>query len=143
MKKFVLFWFISGVIITAANAQESIFHQMPHATVHQDSAITQLMEDHWNGTVRGEQEIPGWRLQIYSSNNQLIAKQEAEALKEMLSNEIQEPIYLNFYQPFWKVRIGNFLTAEEAKAYKAQLIAQFPELQAESYPVKDMIIIKK
>ena len=52
-------------------------------------------------------------------------------------------VYVNFIQPFWKVRIGNFKTVEEAKAYKEELVKQFPELQAESYPVKDMIIIKK
>ncbi len=142
MKKKVIL-FIFAATAYALHAQGAIYDHMPLVTVHQDSAVTQLMEDHWTGTVRGEQEIPGWRLQIYSSNNQLAAKQEAEALKEQLETEIKEPVYVNFIQPFWKVRIGNFKTVEEAKAYKEELVKQFPELQAESYPVKDMIIIKK
>lgn len=121
----------------------SIFEAMPNAVIHQDSAITQLMEDHWNGTTRSEQEMQGWRVQIYSSNNQLAAKQEAEALKEKLEKEIAQPIYINFMQPFWKVRIGNFKTVEEARAYLKELIEIYPELQAESYPVRDVITVKK
>jgi len=120
-----------------------IWSEMPHATVVQDSAITQLMEDHWEGRVRGEIDMSGWRVQIYSSNNQLEAKQEAEALKQRLEIEIKQPVYVDFYQPFWKVRVGNFLTLEEAKAYRDELVTQFPELHAESYPVKDQIKIKQ
>lgn len=118
-----------------------IWNQMTDAVVVQDSAITTLMEDHWEGRVHGEVEMPGWRVQIYSSNNQLAAKQEAEALKTRLENEIQQPVYVDFLQPFWKVRVGNFLTLEEAKAYREELVEQFPELHAESYPVKDQIKI--
>ncbi|MCQ2310534.1 MAG: SPOR domain-containing protein [Paludibacteraceae bacterium] len=120
-----------------------LFNAMSNATIHQDSCLTQLMEDHWNGRVRGEIEMDGWRVQIYSSNSQLVAKQEAEALKKTLENEISEPIYINFIQPFWKVRIGNFQTLEEAKAYRNELVQQFPELQAESYAVRDIITVKK
>jgi len=120
-----------------------IWNEMPNVVVAQDSAITQMMEDHWEGRVHGEVEVPGWRVQIYSSNNQLVAKQEAEQLKERLEKELTVPIYLDFIQPFWKVRVGNFLTAEEAKAYREQLIEQFPELQAESYPVRDQIKLKQ
>jgi len=120
-----------------------IWDQMPNATIVQDSAITQLMEDHWEGRVRGEKETAGWRVQIYSSNNQLAAKQEAEALKERLESELAEPVYVDFIQPFWKVRVGNFLTLEEAKAYREEIVHLFPELQADSYPVKDQIKIKQ
>jgi len=120
-----------------------IWNQMPNAVVVQDTAITQLMEDHWEGRVRGEIETSGWRVQIYSSNNQLVAKQEAENLKERLEKEITEPVYVDFIQPFWKVRVGNFLTIEEAKMYRELLVKQFPELQTESYPVKDQIKIKQ
>ncbi|MCQ2348128.1 MAG: SPOR domain-containing protein [Paludibacteraceae bacterium] len=123
--------------------ETTILDAMPNATIYQDSAITQLMEDHWTGRVRGEIEMQGWRVQIYSSNNQLVAKQEAEALKKQLENELTEPIYMDFIQPFWKVRIGNFRTMEEARTYRNQLVQQFPELQAESYPVRDVIKIKQ
>jgi len=120
-----------------------LWDSMPNATIHQDSLVKQMMEDHWQGVVRGESDQQGWRVQIYSSNNQLVAKQEAEDLKNLLEKVLTEPIYVDFIQPFWKVRVGNFLTVEEAKAYRDQLIEQFPELQAESYPVRDIIKLKQ
>jgi len=121
----------------------SFWTEMPNATIVQDSAISQMMEDYWSGRVRGEIETSGWRVQIYSSNNQLVAKQEAENLRQLLENEISEPVYVDFIQPFWKVRVGNFVTVEEAREYRDQLVKQFPDLQAESYPVKDQIKLKK
>lgn len=145
----ILFSTITAIVVVRAQEPEepiqetTLLEAMPNATVYQDSAITQLMEDHWTGRVRGEVEMQGWRVQIYSSNNQLVAKQEAEALKKQLENELTEPIYIDFIQPFWKVRIGNFRTVEEARTYRDQLVQQIPELQAESYPVRDMIKIKQ
>jgi len=120
-----------------------VWTEMSNAVVVQDSAITRMMEDHWEGRMHNQVDIMGWRVQIFSSNNQLVAKQQAEELKIRLENEIQQPIYIDFIQPFWKVRIGNFLTMEEAKAYREELVKQFPELQAESYPVKDHVKIKQ
>lgn len=123
--------------------ETTLLDAMPNAIIYQDSTITHLMEDHWAGRVRGEIEMQGWRVQIYSSNNQLVAKQEAEALKKQLESELTEPIYMDFIQPFWKVRIGNFRTVEEARTYRDLLVQQFPELQAESYPVRDVIKIRQ
>jgi len=120
-----------------------IWNEMPNAIVVQDSAITRLMEDNWEGRVRGEVEVAGWRVQLYSSNNQLEAKQEAEALKERLEKELEEPVYVDFIQPFWKVRVGNFRSVEEAQTYREKIVAQFPELQAESYVVRDQVKIKQ
>jgi len=120
-----------------------LWNEMPNAVVFQDSLVAQMMEDHWQGRVRGEIEMQGWRVQIYSSNNQLVAKQEAEALKQQYEHELSQPIYVDFIQPFWKVRVGNFRTVEEAKAYRDLLVEQYPELQAESYPVRDLILIKQ
>ena len=125
------------------NGSASIFQAMSNVTIYQDSAITQLMENHWEGRVRGEIEMPGWRLQVYSSNGQLQAKQEAEQLKELLEKEITEPVYILFTQPFWKVRIGNFHTVEETRAYKEVLLEQFPDLHSSAYPVKDVIIVQQ
>lgn len=120
-----------------------LWAEMPNAVVVQDSVVSQMMEDHWQGRVRGEVEMQGWRVQIYSSNNQLVAKQEAEALKQQFMHELSQPVYVDFIQPFWKVRVGNFRTLEEAKAYRDQLVEQYPELQAESYPVRDIILIRQ
>lgn len=121
----------------------NIMAEMPNATIIQDSAITQLMHDKIHGITHGKKEIPGWRVQVYSSNKQIIAKQEAEALKAQLEPELEEPVYIQSVQPMWKVRIGNFLSQEEALMYRDSLIKRYPELQSEAYPVRDQIEIEQ
>ncbi len=127
----------------AAPTTPNIMDEMPNATIIQDSAITRLMHDKIHGITHGKKEMPGWRVQVYSSNKQIIAKQEAETLKAQLEPELEEPVYIQSVQPMWKVRIGNFLSQEEALVYRDSLIKRYPELQSEAYPVRDQIEIEQ
>lgn len=114
---------------------------MEHAVVHQDSAITRLMRDRRLGIQRGQQETDGFRLQVYASNAQQTAKNEALLLQQRLEGEIDVPVYALSEPPFWKVRIGNFRTREEANAYKEVFLQYFPDLQGGTYVVPDKIIL--
>ncbi len=114
---------------------------MEHAVVHQDSAITQLMRDKRLGIQRGQQATDGFRLQVYASNAQQTAKNEALLLQQRLEGEIDVPVYALSEPPFWKVRIGNFRTREEANAYKEVFLQYFPDLQGGTYVVPDKIIL--
>ena len=118
-----------------------IIEDMAHAVVHQDSLVTQLMRDKRLGYTRGEQVIDGFRVQIYASNAQQKAKQEAFELHQRIETQIDVPVYTLSEPPFWKVRIGNFLNREEANTYKATLLELFPELTGSTYIVPDKIII--
>ena len=118
-----------------------IIDEMAHAVVHQDSLVTQLMRDKRIGYTRGEQQIDGFRVQIYASNVQQKAKQEAFELHQRVEALIDVPVYTQSEPPFWKVRIGNFLTREEANNYKATLLELLPELTGSTYIVPDKIII--
>jgi hypothetical protein len=51
------------------------------------------------------------------------------------------PVYTLSEPPFWKVRIGNFETREEANHYKTVLLQLFPELVGSTYVVPDKIIL--
>jgi len=114
---------------------------MAHAVVHQDSAITRLMRDKRLGVQRGQQEADGFRLQVYASNAQQTAKNEALLLQQRLENKIDMPVYALSEPPFWKVRIGNFRTREDANAYKEVFLQYFPDLQGSTYVVPDKIIL--
>ena len=118
-----------------------ITEQMQYAVVHQDSLVTQLMRDKRSGYVRGEQVIDGFRVQIYASNVQQKAKQEAFELHQRVEAQIDVPVYTLSEPPFWKVRIGNFHTREEANAYKSTFLELYPELTGSTYIVPDKIII--
>lgn len=118
-----------------------IMDDMSNAIVHQDSTITQLMMDKVTGRVRGEQIIDGFRVQIYASNQQQVAKNESLMLQQRIEPLLDVPVYAISEPPFWKVRIGNFKTREEANTYKDILLNMFPEMVGSTYVVPDKITI--
>ena len=118
-----------------------ITEQMQYAVVHQDSLIDQLMRDKRTGYVRGEQIVDGFRLQIYASNRQQVAKKEAAELQQLIESQIDVPVYTISEPPFWKVRLGNFSTREEANDYKTIFLQLYPEMVGSTYVVPDKIIV--
>lgn len=118
-----------------------ITEDMSNAIVHQDSAIIRLMTDKRLGRVRGEQIVDGFRVQVYASNRQQVAKNEALMLQQRIEPLLEMPVYALSEPPFWKVRIGNFLTREDANAYKDVLLNMFPDMVGSTYVVPDKIIL--
>ena len=125
---------VSTVVVPRVNLLE----QMPNAEVIQDSAVATLLDGAINGT-REWVEIEGYRVQIYSSNQQQTAKGEALDLEEKLQPQVIQTIYVQYIPPFWKVRIGDFRTYEEAKEYKKTFVQLFPDLTGDTYIVRDKI----
>jgi len=118
-----------------------IIDEMPHAIVHQDSLITELMLA--KRLNLGEKTVSGFRLQIYASNRQQQAKKEATELYQQMKDLLEMDVYIISELPFWKVRIGNFETREKANEYKTLFLQQFPELISSTYVVPDKIILRK
>ncbi len=112
-----------------------------NVTVYADSAVHRLLQDKVEGIVREEVQIQGYRVQVYSSNNQQTAKNEAFQIEKKINDAIQVETYVLYNPPFWKVRVGNFRTQEEANLMKAEIIRLLPELQADTYIVRDQIQI--
>lgn len=108
-------------------------------TFHQDKRIektvTSLTES--SGSV-----MPGYRVQVFSSNTQRTARQEAFNHESNLKEAFPEMrIYVSYSSPFWKVRIGDFTTQEEARKFTEELLLRFPELKGETYTVRDQISV--
>ena len=118
----------------------SIFDTMPGVQVVQDSTVAVLLDEAMNGK-HELVEMDGYRVQIYSSNQQQTAKSEALDLEDKLKNVISHSIYVQYLPPFWKVRIGDFRTYEEARDYKKQFVAQFPDMMGDTYIVRDKILV--
>ena len=118
--------------------RQSLLEAMPRVEVVQDSALALLLD----GAMFGKREwveIDGYRVQIYSSNQQQYAKAEALELEAKLKEKVGHTIYVQYLPPFWKVRIGDFRTADEAKEYKKQFVEQFPNMTGVTYIVRDKI----
>lgn len=116
----------------------SILDSLPGLQLVQDSAVAVLLEEAENGK-RELVEIDGYRVQIYSSNQQQTAKGEALELEEKVKESLTQSVYVQYLPPFWKVRLGDFRTYEEAREYKKIIVAQYPELMGDTYIVRDKI----
>ena len=73
------------------------------------------------------------------SNQQQTAKSEALELEQKLRDAVNQTIYVQYLPPFWKVRIGDFRTYDEARDYKKQFVALYPNLMGDTYIVRDKI----
>lgn len=119
-----------------------ILQDMPNVHVVQDSMITLLMEEKIAGVQRGEHEVPGYRVQIYSSNHPTHGKSEALLLEQRVKQVVSVPVYVIYASPSWKVRLGDFRTEEQAAEFRDLFKQFFPDLVDYTYIVRDRIKIR-
>ncbi len=120
---------------------------LPFVTVHQPRYIRVLAEGKYirttPGKVRRKKTVSanpvGYRLEIYQSNDQRVGQGEANRIRAMLTGKVTVPIYVRFYTPFWRVRIGDFRTLDEAQEYKRSFLQRFPGMSRQTYVVRDHI----
>ena len=116
----------------------SIFDSIPGVELIQDSTVAVLLEQAARGRMELV-EIDGYRVQIYSSNQQQTAKAEALELETKIKDQVDQTVYVQYLPPFWKVRLGDFRTYDEAKEYKKLFVQQYPEMLGDTYIVRDKI----
>lgn len=87
-------------------------------------------------------KMGGYRIQVFSDNNSRTAKSEARARARDISAQFpQYATYVVYNSPYWRLRVGNFRTQEEANAAAHSLKAAFPGYSREIRVVKDTIIL--
>ena len=119
-----------------------ILLDMPHVRVEQDSLITLLMEEKIAGVERGEHERAGFRVQIYSSNHPQRGKSEALLLEQRVRQSLNVPVYVIYASPSWKVRLGDFLTEQDAMGLRDMIKELFPDLADYTYIVRDQVKVR-
>ena len=152
---FVLFFLLLVGLLQAQQNQDSkrnnIFEALAtpdsitHATVkiHQDKRIEQLLSN--KRTLNSSQDqstTNGYRVQVFSSNVQRTAKNETFNIEKQIREGFpNQTIYVNYSSPFWKVRVGDFVSQSEAQSFRTKLINAFPAMKSEIYIVREQIII--
>ena len=131
------------VMSTDEVVSSSIFDKIP---VKQSAAIRKLVgvRLHGENVVITEDEtylkISGFRTQVFTGNNQRTSKKEAfEKEKEIKDKYPDLPTYVTYTAPFWKLRVGDFRSHEEAYAIMRQLMDDFPKFGKEMYIVREEI----
>ena len=116
-----------------------------HATVkiHQDKRIEPLLANKKHSNNSQDQVTSnGYRVQVFSSNVQRTAKNEAFKIERQIRETFpDQTVYVNYSSPFWKVRVGDFTSQYQAQQFRTKLIEAFPVMRSEIYIVREQIII--
>lgn len=108
-------------------------HPVVQESATNESVVSGLDEENTKG-------VPGFRVQVYSSNAQKTAKTEAFRIEGELQQVCPDvPVYVTFHSPFWKVRAGNCRTITEAQQLKSEIGSAYPQVQKDLYVVHDEI----
>lgn len=86
----------------------------------------------------------GYRIQVFSGNNARTAKREASVRAESIGEQFPEhATYVTYEAPYWRTRIGDFKTYEDASAAMAMIKNAFPAFAREMRLVRSRIKINK
>jgi hypothetical protein len=110
--------------------------------IHQDKRIENLINQKQSAKADREAIMGnGYRVQVFSSNEQRTGKTEAFKIEREIREAFPNTgVYVNYNSPFWKVRVGDFNTIDEAQAFRSKLLEVFPELRSQTYVVRDQIV---
>jgi len=128
-------------ILEALSTADSTTHAS--VKIHQDKRVDQLLANKKHLNNAQEQATSnGYRVQVFSSNVQRTAKNEAFKIERQIREVFpDETVYVNYSSPFWKVRVGDFTSQAQAQQFRGKLIEAFPSLRSEAYIVREQIII--
>ena len=156
MRKINIFTFVFMFIVGFVSAQDAdkfykknIFEALEtvdtitkaRVIIHQDKRIEKVLTERKSQSgSHATATASGYRVQVFSSNVQRTAKSDAfKVEKEIKEIFPEQNVYVNYTSPFWKVRVGDFKTMQEAQAFRNELINVFPNFKSETYTVKDQI----
>lgn len=102
--------------------------------IQQDPRILELVQKHVKSSELAN-GIDGWRIQIYNSSGR-VARDEANDERTRFLNKYPDlKAYLIYQPPYFKIRVGDYRSKQEAYKMYKQIVKQFPV----SYLVPDKI----
>ncbi len=84
--------------------------------ITEDSRLTQILHNY--SLAFRKHKIKGWRIQIYFGSD-VNASQKAKSIVNKFKTEYPDvSAYIEYHEPYFKVRVGDFLTRLEAAKFK-------------------------
>jgi hypothetical protein len=137
-------------------AQTSIFDALTKpergkgtVTIFQPQAIRALVESGAQSAKietdgnRSYVTVPGYTIQVFTGNNQRKSKDEAFSKKKQIDQLYGDAsnCVVDYTAPFWRLRVGDFPTYEEALCMMYKLAGSFPSFRKEMKIVKENVRI--
>lgn len=157
MRAYLLSMIITSAAIVANADVEPTTTIVDHITIGTKNVITQpekLAQRLFPGTEIEEVEqkeemqrpvngrMAGFRVQVFSDNNARTAKNEARAKQRTISSRFpQYQTYVMYTSPYWRLKVGDFRTQQEANAAADELRKAFPAYSKEIRVVRDRVNI--
>lgn len=89
-------------------------------------------------------EISGWRIQVFSGNNPRVSKNEAFNKEADIKSIFPDlGTYVTYTAPFWRLKVGDFQTYQDARTVLTNLRNTFPAYGREMSIIKEKIQIKQ
>lgn len=108
-------------------------------TVTQDDGVQAEVDNAATSRHQG-----GYRIQVFSDNNQRTAKNEARAKARLISEAFPElATYVVFNSPFWRLKVGDFRTQADAEDVANMIRHHFPSMASETRVVRDRINVRR
>jgi hypothetical protein len=87
-------------------------------------------------------EMRGFKIQAFAGNDQRASRAQAEQRESVIRNAFPEHETRVFFQsPFWRLRVGNFETRDEAEEAIHEMRRRFPSFGRELSIVQDNVRI--
>lgn len=155
----LIFLFVSGTLL-AQSGQKTIIDDLNSSksgqgkvTIMQDESIQKIVAIyHEADTISGVNsdgrvdlsanlvKVKGFKIQVFSGNNQSKSKQEAESKRAMVRNSYPDlETIITYNAPLWRLRVGNFLTREDAERVLSEMKKTFPSFAGEMHVVPDVV----
>ena len=149
---FLLLFLCSGGSVIA---QSSIFDELAVSEpgkgtviIRQSAAIRSLVGQRSSDEkieTDGEQSylvMLGFRVQVFSGNNQRTSMNEAFEKQKQIGNIFSDvSTDVNYTAPFWRLCVGNYLSYEEAFSMRCKLVEAFPAFLKEIKILKEDVRI--
>lgn len=88
-------------------------------------------------------KVAGYRVQIFSDNNARTAKNEAESKARLIAEKFPRySTYVVYSSPYWRLKMGDFRTRDEAEVAATEIKRKFPEFAREIRVVRDRINLR-
>ncbi len=88
--------------------------------------------------------VAGYRVQVFSDNNQRTAKGEARSKEKQLREAFPDfDTYIVYNSPFWRLKVGDFRTQHEAEAAADDIKSRFPAFAREVRVVRDRVNVRR
>jgi hypothetical protein len=106
-------------------------------TVVQDERINQLAQQYKKMNLRN-QVVDGFRVQIFFDSGNNSKKRATDAMDDFIVKYPTSRVFLSYKEPYYRVRVGNFRTLNEAVGFQKKIISDYPN----AFPVKEKISFK-